>query len=57
MVNEHEKVEWVLNGTWDSKFEASKVIRESVVRGKSTLEIGRDTTRYKIWRKQVILIL
>ncbi len=34
------QVEWVLNGTWDTKFEASKVINESVVKGKSTIEIG-----------------
>ena len=33
-------MEWVLNGTWDSKFEGSKVIAEAVVKGKSTLEIS-----------------
>ena len=31
------QVEWVLNGTWDSKMEGSKVIGEAVVKGKSSL--------------------
>ncbi len=31
------QVEWVLNGTWDSKMEGSKVIGEAFVKGKSSL--------------------
>jgi len=41
------KVEWVLNGTWDSKMEGSKVIGESVVKGKQHLEIGSCKTLWK----------
>ena len=32
MNGEEEKVEWVFNGTWDSKFEGAKVIGESKTR-------------------------
>ena len=35
----HGRVEWVLNGGWDSKLEGSKVIRESKKNGKPNLEI------------------
>merc|ERR1719369_2225425 len=41
------KVEWVLNGTWDSKMEGSKVIGESLVKGKPSLEIGQTKTLWK----------
>ena len=39
IINRNEKVEWVLNGTWDTKLEASRVIGESKVKGKSSLEV------------------
>ena len=42
------KVEWVLNGTWDSKMEGSKVIGEATVKGKSSLEIGASKL---LWKK------
>jgi len=42
-----DKVEWVLNGTWDSKLEGSKVIGEAVVKGKSSLEIGTSKVLWK----------
>ena len=29
VMNKDDKVEWVVNGTWDSKFEGAKVIGES----------------------------
>ena len=35
-----DKVEWVLNGTWDTKLEASRVIGEGKVKGKSSLEVS-----------------
>lgn len=41
------KVEWVLNGTWDSKMEGSKVIGESSKGGKPSLEIGVTKTLWK----------
>jgi hypothetical protein len=41
VMNSDEKVEWVLNGTWDAKLEGAKVIGESKAKGKSTsLEVG-----------------
>jgi len=43
-----QKVEWVLNGTWDAKMEGSKVIGEAVVKGKSSLEIGESKL---LWKK------
>eukprot|EP00092_Neocalanus_flemingeri_P030355 GFUD01032953.1.p1 GENE.GFUD01032953.1~~GFUD01032953.1.p1 ORF type:complete len:811 (+),score=205.19 GFUD01032953.1:488-2920(+) len=42
------KVEWVLNGTWDSKMEGSNVIGEAMVKGKSSLEIGASKV---LWKK------
>ncbi|XP_023322727.1 oxysterol-binding protein 1 [Eurytemora carolleeae] len=42
-----DKVEWVLNGTWDSKLEGSKVIGEAIVKGKSSLEIGTSKVLWK----------
>lgn len=42
------QVEWVLNGTWDSKLEGSKVIKEALVRGKSSLEIGPSHLLWKV---------
>jgi len=42
-----DKVEWVLNGTWDNKVEGSKVIGEAVVKGKSSLEIGTSKVLWK----------
>jgi len=41
------KVEWVLNGTWDTKMEGSKVIGESSKGGKQSLEIGVTKTLWK----------
>jgi len=51
VTNADGKVEWVLNGTWDSKMEGSKVIGEAVVKGKSSLEIG---TSKLLWKKNPI---
>ena len=48
ITNENERVEWVLNGTWDTKLEASKVVNETVVKGKSTLEIGPTRLLWKV---------
>lgn len=45
------QVEWVLNGTWDTKLEGSRVINEAVVKGKSALEIGPTET---LWRANPI---
>lgn len=42
------QVEWVLNGTWDSKLEGSKVINESVVKGKSSLECGPSRLLWRV---------
>ena len=39
IVSKNEKVEWVLNGTWDTKLEGSRVIGESKIKGKANLEI------------------
>jgi len=36
---QNDRVEWVLNGTWDTKLEASRVIGEGKVKGKSSLEV------------------
>ena len=38
----------MLNGTWDKKLEGSKVIKEALVRGKSSLEIGPSITLWKV---------
>jgi len=51
VTNTDGKVEWVLNGTWDSKMEGSKVIGEAMVKGKSSLEIG---TSKVLWKKNPI---
>merc|ERR1719381_440682 len=48
ITSKDQKVEWILNGTWDSKMEASKVIGEAIVKGKSSLEIG---TSKILWKK------
>ena len=42
------QVEYVINGTWDSKLEGSPVIAETVVKGKSSLEIGPTKTLWKV---------
>ena len=42
------QVEYVINGTWDSKIEGSAVIAEKVVKGKSSLEIGPTKTLWKV---------
>lgn len=42
------KVEFVLNGTWDTKLEASKVLGESRLKGKSSLEVGPSRTLWKV---------
>lgn len=41
-------VESVLNGTWDSKLEGSKVLDEKKVKGKSALEIGPPVLLWKV---------
>ena len=38
----------MINGTWDSKLEGSPVIAETVVKGKSSLEIGPTKTLWKV---------
>lgn len=48
IMSKDQKVEWVLNGTWDAKMECSKVIGEAIVKGKSSLEIG---TSKVLWKK------
>ena len=42
------QVEYVINGTWDAKLEGSPVIAETVVKGKSSLEIGPTKTLWKV---------
>ena len=42
------KVEWVVNGLWDSHIEGSKVIGEVTVKGKTSLEIGSSKL---LWKK------
>ena len=42
------QVEYVINGTWDSKIEGSPVIAETVVKGKSSIEIGPTKTLWKV---------
>jgi len=51
ITNVDGKVEWVLNGTWDSKMEGSDVIGEAIVKGKSSLEIGASKV---LWKKSPI---
>jgi hypothetical protein len=41
-------VEFVLNGTWDSKLEAARVIGESRLKGKSSLEVDQSRTLWKV---------
>jgi len=48
ITSKDQKVEWVLNGTWDNKMEGSKVIGEAIVKGKSSLEIGASKL---LWKK------
>ncbi|TRY70435.1 hypothetical protein TCAL_02402, partial [Tigriopus californicus] len=48
VITADDKVEWVLNGTWDSKLEGSKVISTTVVKGRSSLEIGPSRTLWKV---------
>lgn len=49
VMNKDEKVEWVVNGTWDSKFEGAKVIGESKGKGRSTsLEVGPSRLLWKV---------
>lgn len=48
VMNSDEKVEWVLNGTWDSKLEGAKVIGECKGKGRSTsLEVGPSRLLWK----------
>ena len=47
VTNSHDKVEWVLTGTWDSKLEGSRVIGETVVKGKSSLECAASKVLWK----------
>jgi len=49
VMNKDEKVEWVLNGTWDVKLEGAKVIGESKGKGRSTsLEVGSSRLLWKV---------
>lgn len=48
VVTADDRVEWVLNGTWDSKLEGSKVISRTVVKGRTSLEIGPSHTLWKV---------
>ena len=49
VMNSDEKVEWVLNGTWDQKMEGAKVIGESKTKGKSTtLDVGPSRLLWKV---------
>eukprot|EP00095_Tigriopus_kingsejongensis_P012379 snap_masked-scaffold190_size271632-processed-gene-1.1 protein:Tk12379 transcript:snap_masked-scaffold190_size271632-processed-gene-1.1-mRNA-1 annotation:"hypothetical protein DAPPUDRAFT_315619" len=48
VINAQDKVEWVLNGTWDTNLEGSRVISETKVKGKSSLEIGPSRTLWKV---------
>jgi hypothetical protein len=50
VINSDEQVQWVLNGTWDSKFEGAKVIGiESKGKGRSTsLEVGPSRLLWKV---------
>ncbi len=48
VVDANEKVTWVLKGTWDSTLEGSPVIKETTVKGKSSLEIGPTETLWKV---------
>ena len=45
------KVEYVLEGFWDQKMNASKVISQSVLKGKNSLEVGQTRT---LWKMQPI---
>ena len=47
ITNKNGKVEWVLNGTWDSKLEGSRVIGESKSKGKANLEIENSKILWK----------
>ena len=49
-MNSDEKVEWVLNGTWDSRFEGAKVIGESKGKGNriTNLEVGPSRLLWKV---------
>jgi hypothetical protein len=49
VMNKDDKVEWVVNGTWDSKFEGAKVLGESKGKGRSTsLEVGPSRLLWKV---------
>merc|ERR1712141_602767 len=39
---------WVLNGTWDSTLEGSRVVGESTTKGKSNLEIEDSKVLWKV---------
>lgn len=47
ITNSSDKVEWVLNGTWDSQLEGSRVVGESKVKGKSSLEVDESRLLWK----------
>ena len=48
ITNENNKVKWVLNGTWDSTLEGSRVVGESTTKGKSNLEIEDSKVLWKV---------
>jgi len=45
-MDKQERVRWVLNGTWDGKMEACKVLKQkdSDKSGKPVLELGSPVT-------------
>lgn len=47
VTSSQDKVEWVLTGTWDAKLEGSRVIGETVVKGKSSLECAASKVLWK----------
>jgi len=47
VTSSQDKVEWVLTGTWDSKLEGSRVIGETVIKGKSSLECAASKVLWK----------
>ncbi len=50
-MNKNDEIKWVLQGTWDNKMEAAKVINSSPKLSKGSKPMVETGTLKKIWQR------
>lgn len=51
VVNKDDQIKWVLNGTWDNKMEASRVVNSSQKSEKNSKPVIETETPKLIWKR------